>query len=159
MKDSMVKAEHMNIFRGVIIVLGILYISVLLIIYKYTQELENTGCACSTDWRRTYISWYVMIMIVFVLVQILVSMFGNMEMLVNVMGMGLVPFVLLILTVLFVIYTFQYVNRLKREKCKCSEGTGRMVLQILSWYYVIMWALQLIAALFTIALFAVAFKK
>ena len=159
MKDSMVKAEHMNIFRGVIIVLGILYISVLLIIYKYTQELENTGCACSTDWRRTYISWYVMIMIVFVLVQILVSMFGNMERLVNVMGMGLVPFVLLILTVLFVIYTFQYVNRLKREKCKCSEGTGRMVLQILSWYYVIMWALQLIAALFTIALFAVAFKK
>jgi hypothetical protein len=40
--------------------------------------------------------------------------------------------IMFIATILFVVAVFQYVNRLKREKCECSEGLGRSILFIVA---------------------------
>lgn len=159
---AMALVEYLNspLVRSMYVIIGLFYVVMLYVIHDYIRKLERTGCECSTDWRRSYISWYVIIMGVVALVQILAMSFGHgLQYLSAFAAYGIVPLLMFIGTILMVVFSLQYVHRLKKEKCKCSEGTGRVVLQVLSWYYVVMWALQLIAALNVVGLIFLALKS
>lgn len=139
---------------------SIVLIVIYLVIYDYVRKLEAVpvpvppgtqhapvpGCPCSADWRRTYIAWYVIIGILIIVVNAIFLMYevsGPIKVV-----MASVHALYELATLLFVIFAIQYVNRLKREKCQCSETAGRTVLQIVSWFYVAVWALALISILF-----------
>lgn len=135
------------------IVSSVILIVLYLVMYDYVRKLEgvpgdpmNPPCPCSEGWRQTYIFWYIIASILIILINSIMLMFDIHGPL-NVI-MGIVAVIYEIATVLFVIFAIQYVNRLKREKCECSEAVGRNVLQVVSWFYVVMWAVVLVSMLF-----------
>jgi hypothetical protein len=101
-------------------------------ILTYVMKLERTGCECAKDWRRDFIVAYSIIVIAFAAYDLAVIVFHKDPL----SHVGLINMVrgpiLLILGIIFVVATIQYVNRLKREKCACSEDTARLVLFIVA---------------------------
>lgn len=124
---------------------------VLLVIFDYVRKLEKTGCACSADWRRTYIMYYTLISVIYD-VLVLTSIYLGWGFTKFMTLFGLAPLIYFGTSVVFIIAAFQYVNRLKREKCACSEAAGRTILQLISWFYVILWAVIGVLLLFLLVL-------
>lgn len=136
------------------IIVSIAWIVLYLVMFDYIRKLENTGCACSADWRRTYIHWYLLAAIFLLLAKVAVASFGDLFLLSKITGYGLVGTLFFLATIGFVVFSIQYVQRLKTEKCKCSEAVGRTVIHIVGWYYVILWAAVLLLTLFSIIMAA-----
>ena len=108
--------------EGIIKLSAIINIIFMAYILTFLFKLEQTGCECASDWRRVYIIIYCVYKIAFSLLQYL-SFTTVMLML------GPINFAL---DLLFIVFTFQYVHRLKREKCSCSEDLGRTILYIVA---------------------------
>lgn len=153
-----VEKTVMTYVHAPMIVLALVVITFLAISFNYIRKLEETGCECSKDWKRDYIFWYLVIAITFWIINILVLALGD--------GWGVMSSVVMITfrvlftlaTVAFVVISLIYVNHLKTEKCKCSESAGRVVLQIVSWYHVVIWGFALLS-LIMMALFSVDLMK
>ena len=97
---------------------------------NYIFKLETVGCECAKDWRRDYIQYYLLLLIVYVVVLLCVMTMGDMRTMVMINLR--ITVIMFILGVCFIVFTLQYVHRLKTIKCKCSEGTARDVLQIVA---------------------------
>jgi len=148
-----VKSEYSNVthlLRLPFVLASIIWVVLYLVMFDYIRKLEQTGCACAKDWRRTYIFWYLVVSIFVIVAQLAVAAFGDMFILSKVAGYGAGSVILFIATIIFVVVSLQYVHRLKEEKCKCSEATGRTVIEIVSWYHLIMWAVVLLLALYSL---------
>lgn len=159
MPKSKMLSEIESYIRAPMAVMLVIYIVLMLIILDYIRKLEQTGCVCAADWRRDYINWYVIIVLIWYFIQLLATLFGDLTVFATITGFGIIPFVIGIMTILFVVVSYGYVERLKKEKCKCSEATGRTVLQIVTWWYIVVWALIFVALLIGIlSALSVAFR-
>lgn len=111
--------ELMGIYRLSAIITIILFAYILTFVYK----LESTGCECAKDWRKGYIIAYSIYFIAHALLQVLSP--GSQ-----------ILYALTPLTfaagILFVVFTLQYVHRLKNEKCECSNKIGRVILYLVA---------------------------
>jgi hypothetical protein len=121
----MTAVQIASLFLGVALQLGIL---------NYLIRLERIGCACAMDWRRTY-------MIAYMIMTILIGIFT--------MASGMKPPVALamalpILGLFYIVFVLQYVSRLKKEKCECSESVFRDVMEILAYLYVLLMLLSIV---------------
>lgn len=102
--------ETIILFAAVLIEIYILY---------WLFRLETTGCLCAMDWRRSFIIFYAFFNLLMIVLTI-----SNSDLVVN---LSLASMVFAILNIVF---TIQYVHRLKKEKCECSESTAREVIYI-----------------------------
>lgn len=106
---------------------------------NYIFKLETTGCECAKDWRRDYIQYYFILLIVFIVIQFGVLFMGGLSALIGInMAFGGIMF---ILGIMFIVFTLQYVHKLKRIKCQCSEATARTVLEIVAYINLFMYSL------------------
>jgi hypothetical protein len=109
-------------------------------ICHYVTRLERIGCPCAMDWRRTYIQ-------VFTGVSVVVSGIYLMALLSSHVGAMRVthaltaPFMALG-AFLMVVFVLQYVHRLKKEKCLCSQSFAREVMYIFAIINAIVYALM-----------------
>lgn len=112
---------------GVHVLASIVAILLHTYLLNFLLRLEGTGCACAMDWRRKYIVGFVLFMIVFNIASALAvssRKFARARMILS-------P-VIMVASILFVVFTFQYVSKLEREKCKCSDDTARLVLLLVA---------------------------
>jgi hypothetical protein len=149
-KDAYGTVTHL--LRLPFVLISVIWVVLYLVMFDYIRKLEQTGCVCSKDWRRTYIFWYLVIAIVLLVSQMAVAAFGDMFLLSKIVGFGAGSILFFIATVVFVVASLQYVHRLKVEKCKCSEASGRSVLQIVSWYHIITWAIVMLLGLYALVM-------
>ena len=109
-------------------------ISIILFAYilTYLVKLERIGCECAQDWRRKYIIFYSILIIALALYDLSVIVLHK-DPLSHISAISLfrAP-VILALGIVFVIAAIQYVNRLKREKCACSDTYARLILLIVA---------------------------
>lgn len=103
-----------------------LLVSLLLNVYiiEYVRRLERTACECAVDWRRRYAVVYLAILIAYEVVITLLS-FTRPALAASLIA-ALSPF-LLVALVLYLVFSWQYVERLRREKCACSAELARDV--------------------------------
>lgn len=99
-------------------------------VHHYVTRLERIGCDCATDFRRTYIQWFTLALIVIGIVNITLRLTSGDRGL-AVLSLFLSP-LMFVGTLLYVVFVIQYINRLRREKCSCSEGIARAVLYIIT---------------------------
>ena len=111
--------ELVGIYRLSAIISIILFVYILTFVYK----LEVTGCECAKDWRRTYIVLYSIYFIMHSCVQLVQPHSAALY--------AMTPLTLMA-GILFVVFTLQYVHRLKKEKCVCSDEIGRVILYIVA---------------------------
>lgn len=109
-------------------------ITIILFVYilTYLVQLERTGCECAQDWRRNYIVFYAIFIIILAVYDLSVLVLHKDPLShIAMLGMFRAP-VVLVLGVVFVVAAIQYVNRLKREKCACSDTYARLILLIVA---------------------------
>lgn len=92
----------------------------------YLIKLEKEGCKCSLDWRRYYIIAYIFVLIGWNVFNLVYPIQSHL----------MFSVVMVIAAILFIIFTFQYINLLKSRKCNCSEDIAKRVLSIYTWVLV-----------------------
>lgn len=115
-------------------------------IHHYVTRLERIGCDCAADFRRTYIQYFTLALIILGITNIALLLMNNRT------GITLISAVLspmmFIATIIYVVFVIQYVNRLRAEKCKCSEGMARAILYLVTIINVTLASLMALAVLY-----------
>lgn len=93
-------------------------------IFSYILKLEKIGCECALDWRRTFIKYYIVLVIVIAMCKI----FGIFEKIPIIFRLAVS-----VGTLAFIIITYKYVHDLKKKKCECSRELARDVLEIVNY--------------------------
>lgn len=109
-----------------------LYIAFLM----YLGKLEQIGCDCALNWRRTFIITYVVVALVIILSSLLTtSLKANAYIAVLLTGFRLA----------FIVIAIQYVNKLKKDKCECSQHLTREILYYYAWIAAVLVAVGLLS--------------
>jgi len=108
---------------AVFIVLLLIAVLVLVLhysMYTWTEELEKTGCECSDLWHRNIIHWIALILVIIIPINILIQI--N-----KVKSKLLIPYslILVVLQVFYIAMIFDYITKLKKLECECSESWKR----------------------------------
>jgi hypothetical protein len=113
-------------------------------IIRFLNYLEKIDCKCSLTFQRNYIYYYTLIIFIINAVTIFFQ-----EKLKE-MSLVILPFsiMLLIAGIINIIYTFEYVNDMKKQNCKCSESIVRdlmFIFAILQSFVIIIFFLTIIS--------------
>lgn len=106
-----------------------LYIAFLI----YLGKLEETGCACALNWQRQFIIAFIVFALVWTLASLVMPPFKNLYLAILLTAFRLA----------FIVIAIQYINKLKKEKCECSEHLTREILYYYAWISVILTAIAL----------------
>jgi len=107
----------------------------------WLARLEKMGCECAMDWRRKFIMFYLCFLIV--------SMFARFVW----ASMFEIPMVALIMFALAFVnigIVMQYIQKLKRDNCECSESLWKTVMYYLTLINAIMIAIAILFAMFLV---------
>lgn len=104
-----------------------------LLVWSYVTRLEQIGCKCSRDWRREYIRYYAILML-FIMLTSFVTKIHSIAF----------TFLLIVLNAVFLVAVFQYIHRLKREKCKCSQSVTRDVMEVVNIVQIVLFSLGIL---------------
>lgn len=130
----------LSIFLAVIIILFYLYM------LHYIGKLEATGCVCSEDWKRDFIKWYFIFLIVMYFIpSLLLIVFP--KLLTVLKYTNILAFIITAISV-FVIY--QYIRELKEKKCACSKGDARTALEIYNYIMIFIFIIILISSTYSL---------
>jgi len=137
----------MKSFRLIISIISILFslaaiiinISAILWIYK----LENIDCKCSNNWMRTYIKYYLLVIIPIMVISILTNLYlyinniiysdikNNLFTYKNIINIYIFFVAFLNIFGFFnIIISIIFINKLKEINCECSEDIKREVYYI-----------------------------
>lgn len=137
----------MDFYKLVMLIFAILFVVIQGLIVNYLIKLESIGCECAMDWRRNYIIFYLILSIIYALS----AFFLDRE------SLPLMQTLMVIFGLINVVMTLQYVHRLKKEKCECSESLYREVMMFVAIFNAIVYSsllVLLVFLLFTIASYA-----
>ena len=112
-------------FTNVATFIVVLIILVLVLVlhyamYSWTEELEKTGCECSDLWHRNIIHWIALILVIIIPINILIQFY-------KVKSKLLIPyfFIAVALNIFYIAMIFDYITKLKKLECECSESWKR----------------------------------
>lgn len=160
------KKLFIKIFLISIILNIIFFILFILIIvfhyamYTWTKELEKNGCDCSNLWHRNVINWLAVVIVILNIIYYLINFFNINQKIYHYIyrkdgGYAYFygePFQwligILVLTYLAIIY--DYIAKLKKIECECSESWKKEYGYIGSIVYIILLSLL---SLFIISFF------
>lgn len=109
-----------------------------LLILNYLLKLEKIGCECAMDWKRNYIMFFTVLSILYLMIAPVISE----------SAMPFVQTVFIVLAVMNMVYVVQYVHRLKKTKCECSESIIREVMFIVAIINAILYTFLLTTLIF-----------
>jgi magnesium-transporting ATPase (P-type) len=112
-------------FANVATFIVVLIILVLVLVlhyamYTWTEELEKTGCECSDLWYRNFIHWIALVLMIIIPINIVIQIY-------KIKSQLLIPytFILFVLQISYVAMIFEYITKLKKLECECSESWKR----------------------------------
>jgi hypothetical protein len=133
-KESSLVPQY--IFSAFIVALYIVFLI-------YLFKLEKIGCDCALNWRRNYM----IVFMIFALSTNLVSI------IVPSLRLNVVFAVIsATLSLMFLIVTIQYVQKLKSDKCECSKDATREIMFYYSWIMLILFWLSVAILLYVLYL-------
>lgn len=97
-------------------------------IFGYVRKLEDSKCECSASWQRTYIKWFLGLLIIYNTFLVVLALLDLHDPLTSGVIGAVLSAAISIGTVVFVVAGLQYINNVKESSCKCSAGLGRNVL-------------------------------
>ena len=134
---SNTKIEGLKQLSYIIIIgfiINIILITLILVLhyamYTWTEELEKTGCECSNLWHRNVIHWFGLVIVILNVIYWLIEFF-NIDQKIYYRNGSLTlfatpfSFLILILTVSYISIIFDYITKLKKLECHCSESWKR----------------------------------
>jgi hypothetical protein len=95
------------------------------IVLYWLLKLEDMRCVCALNWRRTYIMWYLLFSIVIATSLVLGLRGPN-------MSSYIIEFIIIVTSIINAFISLQYVYKLRKDKCVCSEHIASEILYITS---------------------------
>ncbi len=147
---------------GMFVLSALVGLALFVYVIVFLAQLERLGCACARDWRRIYILTYASTMALYSVIELVILITAKD---INVAIARLAPLQYVIAPlywiggILFVVFTLQYVHRLKKEKCECSDKVGRAVLSLVALIDAAVFALTGLLILSGAALFILSPSK
>jgi hypothetical protein len=132
--DKVISLVPQYIFSAFVIALYIVFL-------VYLFKLEKIGCKCALNWRRNYL----IVFMILALSSNFISMFVP-AIKFNIFLLSLAT----ILSLMFYVFTFQYVRNLKDDKCACSENLTREIMYYYSLIMLVLFILSLTLVFFMI---------
>ena len=122
------------------------------LIFKYVYDLEKQGCLCSKDWKRTYIKYFSVLLIVLGVFAMGGISNGYFILKSDNFGLALLALFSVIISIgslvyLYALYMFSH-NLILHKDCPCSESH----LRTFTYYYSI-----LVILLYAFLIFAIFF--
>jgi hypothetical protein len=104
----------------IMLLIAILVLILHYAMYTWTEELEKTGCECSDLWHRNIIHWIALILLIIIPINIVIQIY-------KVKSPLIIPysFILFVLQISYVAIIFDYITKLKKLQCECSESWKR----------------------------------
>lgn len=128
----------MNMFKGIILFFTAIFIVIQVIILSYLFKLEKIGCKCALDWRRNYIIGFMVAIVLYSLALFVFDYIPH----------PLIQTCILIIGILNAIFILQYVYKLKKEKCECSDNIYTYMMFIISIFHVIVYSFTIFLIIF-----------
>ena len=120
--------------RVLSLIVGLAVIALQIYILWYTFRLERIGCKCARDFRLTYAQVYI---ILSVAISVALSVMEVLTDEKNVEAMSIaraaLQGILFIAGVLYVIFVWQYISKLRRIKCACSTSLARDIWEVVNY--------------------------
>lgn len=142
---------------GLSALLGLALLIINIFVLIYLDNLEKIGCECAKDWRKTYAYVYLIVSLVYAFVIGIVFAVTKSSM--SAASISMVENIIMILTgimtlagILYIIFSLQYIYRLREIKCKCSKHLTRDVWEVVLYIHValaILGIVLLVLAAFT----------
>jgi magnesium-transporting ATPase (P-type) len=141
-KTIEIPKETLQLFSIVFIISIILNIIsftlfILIIVFHYAMytwitELEKNGCECSNLWHRNVIKWFAIVIIILNVIYYLIEFFNINQKLyyyINRPNGGYtyfagppLSFLIAILVITYLAIIYDYITKLKKLECECSES-------------------------------------
>ena len=139
---------------------SLLAIALNVVAFTYLQKLETTQCICAEDKTMKFMKFALFLMICY----LFVNMFIPIPDITNETSAGQVVYAgaklaFSAIALVYYIYMIRYINRLVKEKCKCSEEMRRDITYIYAVLQLVLFAIMIILALLSGTLFAVGSLK
>ena len=137
----------MDSYNVVMLMFGVIFIIIQGLIVNYLVQLEKIGCECAMDWRKKFIVFFLVFSIVYT-----ASTFF-----IDPASLPLLQTIVVVCGLTNVILTLQYVDKLKKLKCECSESVYRDVMTFIAIFNAILYSLiltLLVYFLFSMASYA-----
>lgn len=108
------------------------------LIFKYVYDLEKEGCLCSYDWKRTFIKYFSVLLIILGVLSMAGVTDNLLIMKSGKLGLLLLAVLALVISIgslvyLYAIYMFSH-NLIRHKNCPCSESH----LRTFTYYYSIL---------------------
>jgi len=118
------------------------------IIVYYLYSLETLGCECSLTTKRSYILGFNSFLIVF---NLFLLMIGGVEVMLALCHKYPVLYILYLALIggslANVVFTLEFIDDMKREKCACSDSVYRDIMYILALLQALSWFIMGLAFL------------
>lgn len=124
-------------------IFSVFIIALYIVFLVYLFKLEKIGCDCALNWRRNYMITFMIFALSTNFISIIVpSLRLN------------VVFVIIsaVLSLMFLIVTIQYVQKLKSDKCDCSKDLTREIMFYYSWIMLVLFWLSVAILLYILYL-------
>ena len=126
----------MNIFAVVFnTTLFVIDMYIMVSALEWIFNLEKIECKCSEDYRRDYVKYYIMMYIIINPIMFVYStyvMIYNKEYNFSIL-MTMVRLILMTLFLVNLVFSIEYIQKLKNDKCGCSEDQKREIYSIYNW--------------------------
>lgn len=93
-----------------------------IIVYKYLDNLEKIQCTCALTDNRKYIMYYLLVGIA-VSISYPICVITNSKTLSNMCFY--IYTIMVFVSIVFSIYAFQYIHKLREDNCECSDSVVR----------------------------------
>ena len=92
------------------------------ITFSWIIMMEKQNCECSADWRRDFIKYYLVCIVIFIMASLINIFFLNNKF--NVI-FNYLKYVFLLSEIVFITIVFLYIRDLIKKRCECSRSVER----------------------------------
>jgi hypothetical protein len=115
----------------------LLYLVSLFIFVNYVIKLEEIECKCSKNWRRNYIKFYSILMIIF----------SNLFLLFNTDKYNYLIVGLNVLNLVFIYILWSYINILKNRNCECTASWEKTYIKMYTSIIIMLLFIQIVLSI------------
>lgn len=115
-------------YSDLLLIFTVYIINIILyfITFSWIVLLEKNKCDCSKNWKRDFIKYYILSMILFIVIYGVYEVLSAYKLVKNYdYVFDFLRYVMFISEIGFVSIVFIYIRDLIRKRCKCSESPNR----------------------------------
>jgi len=133
------------------LILSLAFIGLQIYILYYTFKLERIGCECARDFRLTYAQVYIILsFVVYVALGVIEALTDRENVRMMAIVKSVIQGVMFLAGIVYVVFVWQYISRLRRIKCACSTSLARDIWEVVNYIQAAILFLTLIFVIITI---------